>query len=511
VRGFAEFGLRQDSDLVTDDGLRVLQAWRDSLQIPANSAFLDGTLLMTVEALLGPDGPDVLTPVTLWELTTFIDALVCFDRLYCVATPAVDVARFNRRLGAPVLKAIPDPPDGVLRQVAREAAAHGVSDMSVLRTRAGSDDAWGQEVKAVVDGWRAVLGADFPDDGPFDVSEVDTRLVHMSIGVASYGPARAKLAASIARQRQAASATPETAGPVDVGPLSCVSALYADGLLARDYGGNDRYQPLQTLIEATRLPHSPAMPAALPPLAARQQLAASATYRTYVNQGVANALALPYIPGTLRMPFRRLFVQRASEIQDELVSVALADRIFALQQVSSPLTLPFFTSAVLHQATTREDIWAQMAQARDRSVAFRRERAELDHMLERSEISAAALRLQIALRDEALRLADLAGAAQRSASVALGVVAQTGIVPLAQALKVGVDAARGIGRNGSWSRIWRRLFHRHEYFLAQMNTQATALTNALPQLQQLWQMPRIGGYLNQFAATTRQMGHVLRS
>jgi hypothetical protein len=84
VRGFAEFGLRQDSDLVTDDGLRVLQAWRDSLQIPANSAFLDGTLLMTVEALLGPDGPDVLTPVTLWELTTFIDALVCFDRLYCV-------------------------------------------------------------------------------------------------------------------------------------------------------------------------------------------------------------------------------------------------------------------------------------------------------------------------------------------------------------------------------------------------------------------------------------------
>ena len=511
VRGFAEFGLRQDSDLVTDDGLRVLQAWRDSLQIPANSAFLDGTLLMTVEALLGPEGPDVLTPVTLWELTTFIDALVCFDRLYCVATPAVDVARFNRRLGAPVLKAIPDPPYGVLRQVAREAAAHGVSDLSVLRTRAGSDDAWGQEVKAVVDGWRAVLGADFPDDGPFDVSEIDTRLVHMSIGVASYGPARAKLAAGIARQRQAAGATAEAAGPVDVGPLSCVSALYADGLLARDYGGHDRYQPLQTLIEATRLPQSPAIPAARPPLAARQQLAASATYRTYVNQGVANALALPYIPGTLRMPFRRLFVQRASEIQDELISVALADRIFALQQVSSPLTLPFFTSAVLQQATTREDMWAQMAQARDRSAAFRRERAELDHMLERSEISTAALRLQIALRDEALRLADLAGVAQRSASVALGVVAQTGIVPLAQALKVGVDAAQGLGRNGSWSRIWRRLFHRHEYFLAQMNTQATALTNALPQLQQLWQMPRIGGYLNQFAAATRQMGHVLRS
>src|SRR5260370_20355565 len=116
---------------------------------------------MTVEALLDQGGPDVLTPVTLWELTTFIDALVCFDRLYCVASPAIDVSRFNRRLGAEVLTVIPDPDRGMLRRVAGQAAADGVSNMGVLRARAGSDDAWGQEVQAVVDGWRAVLGADF--------------------------------------------------------------------------------------------------------------------------------------------------------------------------------------------------------------------------------------------------------------------------------------------------------------------------------------------------------------
>lgn len=239
-------------------------------------------------------------------------------------------------------------------------------------------------------------------------------------------------------------------------------------------------------------------------------MAASATYRTYVNQGVANALALPYLPGTLRMPFRRLFVRRAGEVQDELVSVAVADKIFAQQQPSSRLILPFFTAAVLRQATTREEIWAQMAQVRDQSAAFRHVRADLDRMLERSQVSAEALRFQSAIRDETLKLADLAGAAQQSASVALGVVAQTGIVPLAGALKVGVDAARGVGRGGGWTRIWRRLFDRHEYFLAQTNTQAAALTNALPQLQQLWQMPKIGGYLNQFADATQQMGRVLR-
>ena len=267
---------------------------------------------------------------------------------------------------------------------------------------------------------------------------------------------------------------------------------------------------MEILVQATRLPRTPADPTDRPPVRDRQQFAATATYRTYVNQGIANALALPYLPGTLRMPFRRLFVERAAEVQDELVSVALADQVFARQQPSAPLILPFFTAAVLQGAATRDDIWAQMTRVRDHSVAFRRKRADLDRMLERSQVSPEALRVQSAIRDEALKLADLAGATQQLASVTLGVLAQTGIVPLAGALKIGVDAVQGVGRDGSWTRIWRRLFHRHEYFLAQTNSQAIALTNALPQVQQLWEMPKIGGYLKQFASATQQMGHVLR-
>jgi len=58
-------------------------------------------------------------------------------------------------------------------------------------------------------------------------------------------------------------------------------------------------------------------------------------------------------------------------------------------------------------------------------------------------------------------------------------------VPLAGAIKVSVDAARGVGSDNGWSRVWRRLFHRREYFLAQTNSQAMALTNAMPQLQRL--------------------------
>lgn len=491
VRGFAEFGLPAYSPLATDDQLRELAAWRDSLQIPANSAFLDGTLLLTVEALLGRNGPDVLTPVTLWELTAFIDALVCFDRLYCIANPIIDVSHFNQRLGAKVLTAIPDPDGGVLRRLAAQAAAGGVSEMWSLRQHTEPDDSWGQEVQAVVDGWRAVLGPDIPDEGPFDINGMDIRLAEMAAPAATAG------------------ADGTLSVPDDL--QSDLSAVLVDGVAATSESGiNSRHRQLRILIEATRLPHTPADSTERPPLQARQQLAAFATYRTYVNQGIANALALPYLPGTLRMPFRRLFVERAAEVQDELVSVAIADQVFARQQPSSPLVLPFFTASVLQGATSREDVWAQMAQVRAQSVAFRRARADLDRMLEQSQVSAEALRFQGAIRDEALKLADLAGAAQQSASVALGVVAQTGIVPLTGVLKVGVDAAHGIGRGGSWTRIWRRLFHRHEYFLAQTNSQAIALTNALPQLEKLWQMPRIGGYLKQFASATQQTGHVLR-
>jgi hypothetical protein len=125
-------------------------------------------------------------------------------------------------------------------------------------------------------------------------------------------------------------------------------------------------------------------------------------------------------------------------------------------------------------------------------------------------VSPAALKIQAAIRDEALKLADLAGAAQQSASVAAGVVAQTGIVPLAGAAKVLVDAAQGVGRGGAWTRVWRRLFHRDEYFLAQASSQAIQLTNAMPQVERIWELPKVGGYLDRFAKATQEIGHVLK-
>jgi hypothetical protein len=102
-------GFPPSSPLVEYGQLDRLAEWRESLRIPANSAFLDGTLRQTVYALLLNRSAErqVLTSVTLWELTTFIDALVSFDRLYGIANPDIDVARFDRLLGAEVVSVIP--------------------------------------------------------------------------------------------------------------------------------------------------------------------------------------------------------------------------------------------------------------------------------------------------------------------------------------------------------------------------------------------------------------------
>jgi len=483
VRGFADFGLSPSSPLATQEQLRSLEKWRESLAIPANSAFVDGTLLDTVQALLSSRQFLLpLTPVTLWELTTFIDALVCFDRLYCIANPDINVAYFNHMLGSEVLSVVPDPYDGMLRRLATAAARDGLLSMLALAGKVGCEDEFGEEVHAVAKGWQAVLGADLPSGSPFDTGALDVM----------------RLLARL----------PDSAPPAGR-PGLARAAHFTDGSAA-PLGTRGLSEALKVLTDATRILQTPTEPAGRPPLEVRQQLAANATYRTYVNQGIANALAVPYLPGTLRMPFRRLFVQRAAQVQDELMTVALADRVFASLQPSSPLTLPFFTSAVLQRAATREDVWAQIAHVREQSASFRRKRAELDALLERSQVSPGAFRLQAAVRDEGLKMADLAGAAQQSASAALGVIAQTGIVPLAGAIKVGVDAAHGVGRDNGWTRVWRRLFHRHEYFLAQTNSQAIALTNAMPQLQRLWDLPKVGGYLNRFAKAAQEAGHILR-
>ena len=191
------------------------------------------------------------------ELTAFIDALVCFDRLYCIANPIIDISHFNRRLGANVLTAIPDPDGGMLRRLAVQAAASGVSEMWSLRVQAGPDDSWGQEVQAVVDGWRAVLGPDIPSDGPFDIDGVDIRLAETGA--------------------PAASSDVDETPSASYDPQDDLSAVLIDGAAASSESAiNSRHRQLRISGARLRVITGQLVPADVPPAGGSSRRAARA-------------------------------------------------------------------------------------------------------------------------------------------------------------------------------------------------------------------------------------------
>src|SRR5208337_3905560 len=64
-------------------------------------------------------------------------------------------------------------------------------------------------------------------------------------------------------------------------PGSYLSAELIDGVTSATF----KNLQLEILVQATRLPRTPADRTDRPPLRDRQRFAATATYRTYVNQG----------------------------------------------------------------------------------------------------------------------------------------------------------------------------------------------------------------------------------
>jgi hypothetical protein len=70
---------------------------------------MDNTTIVTSRALLSAAGPQVMAPLTVWALATFIRAVVCYERIYHHEHPSVDDAQINGLLGAVVLQRVPLP------------------------------------------------------------------------------------------------------------------------------------------------------------------------------------------------------------------------------------------------------------------------------------------------------------------------------------------------------------------------------------------------------------------
>src|ERR1051326_8423207 len=73
------------------------------------SAWMDNTTIVTACALMSEEGPKVMTPLTVWDVVTFVRAVVCYERIYHHEHPDIDEARVNQLLGGDVFKSVPLP------------------------------------------------------------------------------------------------------------------------------------------------------------------------------------------------------------------------------------------------------------------------------------------------------------------------------------------------------------------------------------------------------------------
>ena len=149
------------------DDLEELRTWLAvPSTVPGTSALVDTTTAITLTSLLS--GEDRLTPLTLWDLSRVITAIICYDNLFHFAHREVDDETINRQLGDDVFHSLPLPSPGVGydRQGVRGLFNRAWTDTQHLMDEFSSQVTMprrraailGREVEHLARQWSIVLG-----------------------------------------------------------------------------------------------------------------------------------------------------------------------------------------------------------------------------------------------------------------------------------------------------------------------------------------------------------------
>ena len=302
-------------------GLQNIAAYRALVENVHCSAWMDNTTIVTACTLMSEEGPKVITPLTVWDLVTFVRAVVCYERIYHHEHPDIDDARVNQLLGGDVFKSVPlpiraiedgrilpDPWDGAHRFMC-ETWEESFGWLKRLHESVGSETLDGKQIQVVTEAWRAALGrTDLQPTELVDFKEVDLRW---------QSPSNQLLV--------------DTANVTDVKD----TRLYLDPnegaqrqfKLNRE-AGIDRFQEW------------------------RSHILSDLNLRAYINQRTAEFFALPYACSAGRLPFRDHLHDRAINVQRELVVAKVIDNRYAELAQSVKLRLPIFLSPALRSSIT---------------------------------------------------------------------------------------------------------------------------------------------------------------
>jgi hypothetical protein len=451
-----ELGIPLSSAAVgSPEALEQMRRYKEFVRLFADGCgWMDNTTILTAATLMSEHGEQALTPLTVWDLVTFLRAILSYERIYHHEHPGIDDQAINARLGEDVLRPVPLPvQEGVdsgfvgPSRMMWEVWEAGYGWLRRLAERANTQTLDGAQLVAVRDAWSRALA-----DPQLDVEQlVDWR----DASLRWQSPSDEFL-------RQLADATDVTA-----------TRLWID---ARP--GSKRMDERRAEV-------------GLPPGEQRAALLTDLNLRAHINQQLADFFELPYVSGLARVPFRRHLYDRARAVDDRLATLEVIDDSYARLSQKATLRVPVFLALALRQARKPEDLWAAAAQLRGDAGAYRRIRVWLDEALAREDLNEAE-QAAAALSTSIDNVLAVAGAAVAAAGGAALTKVATGDVTGVSAGLAAVEAARKrLVDSSVITRLKWRLLRPHLLWMNNIMDEARAITEALPDAARVWQIPEM--------------------
>jgi hypothetical protein len=473
VEAFVASDIPYTSDVVTTAAdLDEVDRWlKFPSEVAGTNALVDNTTIATLASLLV--NGERLTPLTLWDLSRTVNALVCYDHLFHFANADVDDATINGVLGENVFCTLALPDTGQeyetrgVRGLFRTAWSDTDSLMNRLSENAGRDTVEGRSLHEFAWQWSMILGQ------TLSVEDVSNR-------------------------GNSSDYEWSTAGPALLGQL-----WYQSGLAPRNLENQIAYIATVKSLDNEQVAKS-----------SRERLHGMITecnYRSYVNQRLAGHLRLPYVANTARLPFRSMYYDLPLAVTDALTAVLAADKTYAKRATHAdllrgdPLVLPVFLALALNNANTTADLWAAIAELRTKAARFRERRTELDRAIDvgnEKEMK----KIRAALGADAITLTE--AAAEAGAAAGKTVITSVATHPaahlsghaapwLATALSAVIAGARKlIPKQTAQRLIWSRC-RPDLRFLSDITMDSRAVIDSLPNVKRLWGMS--GASVDEFA------------
>jgi hypothetical protein len=393
-------------------------------------------------------GEPVITPTTLLDLATFVNATVLFDRVFHLENHRLDSLSLNEAMGnQPIVLALPVASftggfhgdsvhslGAILRTLWDNTKKHIDNVMSATHER----DLLHGELTAMTAGWQTLL--DLPQ---LDIDFLRNRTWHVaSEQWSSDGPQLLK----------------ELVWAVD----ETLRAALTKRVLRQTSPYNIRNYLYDLIAESN--------------------------YRSLFNQSVASLLALPYMPNSMRLPYRRYLYDQTQELSRQLLTLRFIEEQYrqrATAFFSDALRVPFFLGAVLQRISDRREFFEVLAEIRAQAAGFRQIRAELDAQLQDGSARTAE-KLKTALSREAQSLVKALPYAPTAAAL-VGVIAKFGSMTQPMALAaIGVLTLFSRFRKEDFQELAERIMQPEFWFLTNIKDSAFELMNAYPKICRLW-------------------------